>query len=243
MSSKNSESILGNHDWSKVREDFQKTAPYNFAVIDDFFNPSRAEEVRRAVLDDKSWQYKNWTSKELYNRNPKIEAIQELGRELKTHLGSVVEGLELVNHWAFLHQRNAGLETHSDNGEVTVNIWLTPNQFNLEPSTGGMVFFDVKRDPEMLIHEFNVVDWSEKYVSERTKGGTERVDYAFNRAVVFDSKTFHASDTMNFVASGADTYRLNMTLIFDRKEALNSRYKPYGLTAYDPYKSDSASNI
>lgn len=229
------ETKLDNHDWNKIDESIASTTPYNYAVIDNFLTSAVVEEMRQALLENKCWQYRNWTSKELNNRRPEIPGLDSIVDKLKAELPNVFKGLELVNHWAFLHQQNAGLETHSDNGSVTVNLWLTPDEYNLEPDTGGLIFYDVKRSDDMFIHEFNVADYTKTYLAERTKGKSLRVSYKFNRALIFDSRTFHASDKMNFVAKDTSTYRLNLSLIFDKKVDLDARYVRYGIEPRNLY--------
>jgi hypothetical protein len=160
-------------------------------------------------------------------RDPGIPEIQPVAVELKKRLPSVLDGLEFVHCWSFMHQRNAGLKVHADNDAVTVDVWMTPDEFNLLPDTGGLVLFDVKRDPHMLIHEFNTVEWAEQYYNKHAKGVSERIDYKCNRAVLFDVSTFHESDTVSFREDGAHTYRINLSLLFDDPKEFARRRKMY----------------
>lgn len=91
----------------------------------------------------------------------------------------------------------------------------------------GLRFFDVKRDPNMLIHEFNTVEWAEKYYEQHTQGAKESVSYGCNRAIVFDASTFHESDRVSFVEEGAHTYRINLSLLFDDPEEFARRREAY----------------
>lgn len=183
--------------------------------------------VRAQLLNDWGWQYKNWQSQELYVRDPEIPGIPRVAQELKTNLPDLLDGYEFVRCWAFMHQRNAGLKVHADNGAITVDLWVTPDECNLDPTTGGLIFFDVQRKPHQMIHEFNTVEWAEQYFREETGGQSTRVPYRFNRAVVFDAGTFHESDTVNFDGQGAETYRINLSLLFDDPEEFARRRAVY----------------
>jgi hypothetical protein len=218
---------LTRRDWRQVEREYASSSPYNYAVLDDFFTAGAFTSIRSQLLSNWGWQYKNWRANELYVRDPKIPEIQEVARRLKEQLPEVLGGLEFVRCWAFMHQRNVGLKVHADNGAVTVDVWMTPDEFNLLPGAGGLVFFDVKRDPAMMIHEFNTVEWAEKYFKEHTDGRTETVAYGCNRAVLFDASTFHESDRVQFREDGADTYRINLSLLFDDPEEFARRRRLY----------------
>lgn len=218
---------LTERDWELVECEYSDSTPYNYAVLDDFFTPDAYASVREQLLSNWGWQYKNWQANELYVRDPKIAEIQSVAVELKRQLPVVLNGLEFVRCWSFMHQRNVGLKVHADNGAVTVDIWMTPDDFNLIPEAGGLVFFDVKRDPAMLIHEFNTVEWAEEYFRKYTKGVRDTVAYGCNRAVLFDASTFHESDRVGFREDGAHTYRINLSLLFDDPEEFARRRKVY----------------
>lgn len=218
---------LTQRDWDRVEYEYDQSSPYNYSVLDDFFTSGTFTNIRERLLTDWGWQYKNWQANELYVRDPQIPEIQSVAAELKKQLPNVLDGLEFVRCWSFMHQRNVGLKVHADNGAVTVDVWMTPDEFNLLPEAGGLVFFDVKRDPNMLIHEFNTVEWAARYYNVHTKGASEKIGYRCNRAVLFDASTFHESDTVSFREEGAHTYRINLSLLFDDPEEFARRREAY----------------
>ncbi|MGH4017298.1 MAG: hypothetical protein ACRDSL_25910 [Pseudonocardiaceae bacterium] len=218
---------LTERDWQRVEREYADSAPYNYAVLDDFLTPDAFAGIREQLLSSWGWQYKNWQANELYVRDPDIPEVQSVAAELKRRLPTVLDDLECVRCWSFMHQRNVGLKVHADNGVVTVDVWMTPDEFNLAPEAGGIVFFDVKRNPAMLIHEFNTVEWAEKYFKEHAKGVSETVAYRSNRAILFDASTFHESDRVDFRQDGSRTYRINLSLLFDDPEEFARRREVY----------------
>src|SRR6266545_745447 len=219
--------VLTERDWKAVVDDYRSTSPYNFAVLDNLLPEDVIQSVRKQLLDQWGWQYKNWQAQELYVRDPDIPEIPIIAGEIKKRLPELLDGYEFVRCWAFMHQRNAGLKVHADNGAITLDLWVTPDEYNLDPTTGGLVFFDVKREPIQMIHEFNTVEWAEQYFREHTQGQSTKVGYQFNRGVLFDAGTFHESDTVDFVDRGADTYRINLSLLFDDPAEFSRRRAVY----------------
>jgi hypothetical protein len=219
--------LIVDQDWEAIERQYFDTAPYNYAVLDNFLAPEVCEEVRQAIVKNKGWSFMNWQAEELFIRNFDLPIVQEIARAVSERLPSIFENLTLVQHIAFMHQRNNGLCAHSDTGLVTLDIWLTPDEYNLEPETGGLVLYDVKRTPEQEIHEFNARPWCLEYFNKHTRGESVTVGYKYNRAILFDARTFHASDRIRFVGDGAQTYRINYAMLFDYPEQFRDRYERY----------------
>lgn len=222
------EALVNDRDWSAVEEHYLSTAPYNYAVVDDFLAPEPCLAVREKILANKGWAYMNWNAKELFIRNFELAEVRMIASYLKTKMPRILGQLELVQHIAFLHQRNAGLCAHSDTGLITADLWLTPDECNLDKESGGLVLYDVKREPNMMIHEFNAAPWCLEYLERNTKGGQVKIGYRYNRLVLFDARTFHASDKICFNTKGPQTYRINYALLFDNTGEFTDRYDQYG---------------
>ena len=219
---------LSNQDWAAIQEDYCASAPYHYTIVDNFLSPEALKLVRDGLITNKAWSYMNWQAQELFIRNFPFPPAQRISEEIAEKIPRILGGgLSLVQHIAFMHQRNKGLCAHSDTGQVTVNLWLTPDEYNLEPDSGGLVLYDVKRTDDQQIHEFNARPWCVDYLNAHTKGGMAVAGYKFNRAVIFDAKTFHASDRINFRSDGAHTYRINYAFLFDKPAVFRNRYEQY----------------
>lgn len=132
--------LLTERDWGQVEREYAQSNPYNYSVLDSFFTPATFTSIREQLLSNWGWQYKNWQANELYVRDPKIPEIELVAAELKKRLPHTLNGLEFVRAWSFMHQRNVGLKVHADNGAATVDVWMTPNEYNLIPGAGGITF-------------------------------------------------------------------------------------------------------
>ena len=227
-------SPLTDRDWGEVERSFDQTFPYNFAVLDDFFTPSALEFFQKSLLSHWGWGFINWQARELFIRNFEHPLLKSLIDELKTNLPTLLNGNECVTNLAFMYIKNEGLHPHSDLAAVTVNTWMTPDEFNLEPGSGGLILHDVKREEEMMVHEFNAAPYCVDYFKNRTKGQNVVIPYRCNRTVIFDSRTFHSSDRVAFRNTSTASTRMNFGLSFDDPDRYSKRFAPYEFKLYKP---------
>lgn len=135
-------------------------------------------------------------------------------RELKEYLPELLGGHDLARGWAFMNQQNVPLQVHADVGAITLNLWLTPDEHNLDPTAGGLVLLDVKRDAAAESERLDSVEWAERHLAEHPRERTIVIGHRRNRAVLFDARTFHASDRVAFRLDGPSTRRVNVSLVF-----------------------------
>lgn len=105
------------------------------------------------------------------------------------------------------------IDLHLDDAAVSLNFWLTPDQANLEPGRGGLQIYTKRPPNDWVIKDY---EQDKESVKAFIKGHENRktiIPYACNRAVLFDSKLFHGSDSPKFL-SGYENYRINITLLF-----------------------------
>lgn len=206
--------VLTPRDWGGVEHQFEESSPYNYAVLDNFLQPEVCEDLRQQLIGHWGWRRKNWVSKHLHNAKPQLPHVSRIAEELKENLPNLLGEVELISHWALMYPNNEEGSVHSDNSLVTLSVWLTPDEYNLDPSTGGLILYDVKRQDRKL--RDHMVDRADRYVEAHTQGGKAAVEYRCNRAVLLDGRTFHRTDALNFRHAGADSHRLNLAFAFDR---------------------------
>lgn len=219
--------LLNQHDWNSLVRNFNGSYPFQYVVIDDLLTDDYYAQVRSAILGDWGWRQKNWQVEQLFTVRPKIPHFEELVSSLKLSLYSLIGSYELMKYWAVMCHRNVGLHAHSDNAMLALNLWLTPDECNLNQNTGGMILHDVKRSEEMQVHEFNAAPWAIDYLKSNTKGEIIKIPYKNNRAVLFDARIFHESDIVTFDSTSVDACRINLTLAFDDSAAYHKRMERY----------------
>jgi hypothetical protein len=159
-----------------------------------------------------------------------------IGDELLRCCPGLLHGLALMTHWALLYHRDTPGNVHADDAAFSLTVWLTPDEFNLDPTTGGLTLYDVKRPVEMMPHEYLIAGSSGPYVAAHTRGQRAYVPYRGNRAVLFDARTFHVTSTPRFADGDVTQKRLNLSLAFDDPAAAATRLAPY-TQAFDAWRA------
>jgi hypothetical protein len=94
-----------------------------------------------------------------------------------------------------------------------VNFWITEDEANLDDSCGGLKVWEHVAPKDWDFKAFNdqpgkIRDYLKTVGSEPT-----RYPYRANRAVMFDSDLFHATDQPRF-REGYLNRRINITLLY-----------------------------
>ncbi|MDX1575697.1 MAG: tetratricopeptide repeat protein, partial [Kiloniellales bacterium] len=148
--------------------------------------------------------------------------MYQIAEELKAALPSVLGPHHLSNMWSYRHRaEGGGVLAHTDLAAVTFNFWITPDEANLDPESGGLVVY-AKEEP---------LDWDWMRINRRKsrpevrthieafrEGAREIViPHRSNRAVMFHSNLFHRSDRFAF-ADAFESRRINISLLFGRRQ-------------------------
>lgn len=94
-----------------------------------------------------------------------------------------------------------------------MNFWITPDECNLDKESGGIVVYDVPAPDSWSFHDYNAESEKMKQFLEAHGSKYVRVPYKENRAVLFDSTYFHATDELKF-KDGYENRRINCTLLY-----------------------------
>lgn len=213
-------------DWLDVERSFLAQRRWKHVVLDDFLKPEAIDDLERSLRNHWGWRTKNWVSDHLHNRQPRIPALLDVAQSLPAALPKLFAGLEVVDYWALMYPKNGQGRLHSDLATLTITIWLTKDECNLSPDTGGLLFTDVLRPARLRPHEYLDASRAEEYVAARTKGGAHRIRYKHNRAVLFDARIFHRTDSLSFELQPR-CWRLNASLAFDHPEIYGERLRLY----------------
>ena len=95
-----------------------------------------------------------------------------------------------------------------------MNFWITPDEANLDKKSGGLKIWNAIPPEDWAFEDYNAgvsVPKMKKFLSDN-KSSEQIVPYKTNRAVIFNSKLFHTTDTFNFNTSPV-TGNLNIPLL------------------------------
>jgi Flp pilus assembly protein TadD len=186
-------------------------------VIDDFLTPAALDELRRFCWGSTVWRspYANGYLGAFFGDGFACPLLAQIAGELAARLPGVVRRDPLVQLWAFKYDSALrGINIHADVAAVNVNFWITADEANLDPQSGGLVVWDAPAPLDWSFEKFQANDAREirAFLAARNARAT-RVPYRCNRAVVFDSDLFHETDQFAF-AEGYCNRRINVTMLY-----------------------------
>ena len=121
--------------------------------------------------------------------------------------------------WGFKYEKQLrGINIHADFAAVNVNIWITPDEANLEPGTGGLIICDKPAPLDWSFDKYNNAGDAIRDFLAKSGSKPVTVPYRANRAVIFDSDLFHQGDTIAF-KEGYLNHRINITMLYGQREA------------------------
>lgn len=219
---------LSDRSWSVIEEAYLSSEPIQHAVIDDFLTPDAFRKLQAFLLEHSGWSFNRAQAHSLYLPRPDAPHVDGLARSLCEQLPRVLAGVHLVEHWAFLHPRSGGLRPHFDVGAVTVNLWITDERYNCTPDRGGLILYAAERPAEVPADMAGRPGWADEVFARVNDGREIRIPYKGNRAVLFKSSLFHASDEGEFKAHDLESSRMNLTFLFDDQSAYDQRRERFG---------------
>jgi len=145
--------------------------------------------------------------------------LLELSLQLHDLLPRIFQGNALRYLWAYKYDSDySGIHLHADQAVVNVNIWLTPDEANLDPMSGGLVVFTAKPPDDWDFASYNThTDRVREELLAPTGFVNATIPYKTNRAVIFDSALFHQTDEFRF-RKGYKNRRINLTLLYGTME-------------------------
>ena len=120
--------------------------------------------------------------------------------------------------WGFKYDSElSGIQIHADQAAVNVNFWITPDEANLDPESGGLVIWDKAAPLEWSFDEYNNKGQMIRDFLAQSGAKSVTVPHRSNRAVIFDSDLFHETDRIAF-KEGYLNRRINVTMLYGRRE-------------------------
>jgi len=215
------EPLSASIDWARVERDYRED---QIAIVDDFFTPEALEEL---------WRFSTETSSFRTVRNGFLGAFPANGNvhplilatalSLERHMPRVLDKHPLGLWWLFKYteEGHSGIGIHADTAAVNMNIWLTPD--DARKSGGGLDIYTDLPPIEAGVYQINKeFETEEDEARFRDKllqaGELRRVEYRRNRAAIFVSDLYHASQPFEFV-DPMEQPRVNLTFLFGDRAA------------------------
>lgn len=209
-----------------IQEDYFRRRPespwlQNVTVVDDFFKLDAIESLRKFSLNSTIWtnEFKGGYVGSFGTSGFDNPLLQQMSLETQAALPRILLGLPLIQQWAFRYSPVCrGINFHADFSKVTVNLWLTPTEANLDDTTGGLVITNVRAPKHWNFNDYNRNGENiEKYVREQPNYEFIKIPYRQNRVVIFESRYFHSTDAVTF-KQGYENSRINVSFLFGGSE-------------------------
>lgn len=203
-------------DWRAIERRYLDGSP-SVVTVDGLLTPSGLSALRRFCRESFVWNDVRAGYLGAYFFDGFASgALLALAAELRARMPEVIGDHPLQMMWGYKYESElagAGIRLHADAAAVNVNLWLTEDEANLEPEGGGLLIHSQDAPPDWGFAKFNRDVATIEQALREAGAPPIRVPYRANRAAIFDSDLFHATDSPRF-RHGYMNRRINVTLLF-----------------------------
>ena len=213
-------------------------------VVDEFLSKEALDGVRRFCLESTVWFHNRYAYGRLgafFQDGFNCPLLLQIAEELRERLPRVIsKKYALRQMWGFKNTQPlpADVTTHADFAAINVNFWITPEDANLDETSGGLVIYDVDAPIHWDFNSYNGSDLVKPYL-RRQNSKAVTIPYHQNRAIIFNSDLFHGTDAVSFKPE-YENHRINVTMLYgDREDDHHHRH----LARSNEYESSDTSTL
>jgi hypothetical protein len=190
------------------------------AVIDNLLTDEALAKLRRFCWGSTIWRkvYRGGYLGAMPEHGFACPLLAQIADELRSTYPAILGRHPLLWLWGFKYDsRLSGIGVHADFAAVNVNFWITPDEANLDPESGGLVVWDAPAPMDWDFAKYNDDGPAARDFLARAGARPVTIPHRTNRAVIFDSDLFHETDRITF-KDGYLNRRINVTLLYGRRE-------------------------
>jgi hypothetical protein len=203
----------------EIAAQWQSSRP-QIAVIDNLLTDEALARLRRFCWGSTIWRkvYRNGYLGAMPEHGFACPLLAQIADELRGSYPAILGRHPLLQLWGFKYDsRLSGINIHADFAAVNVNFWITPDDANLDPKSGGLVVWDAPAPSGWDFAKYNDDVPAAREFLAQAGARPVTIPYRANRAVIFDSDLFHETDRIAF-KEGYLNRRINITLLYGRRE-------------------------
>ena len=188
-------------------------------VIDNLLTEAALEGLRRFCWGSTIWRrpYKSGYLGAMSETGFACPLLAQIADELRDVFPTVIGAHGLGLMWGFKYDSSlSGIPMHADQAAVNVNFWITPDEANRNPDSGGLVVWDKKAPMDWDFARYNSDETAIRAFLAEKAAKPIVVPHRANRAVIFDSDLFHETDKIVF-KDGYENRRINVTMLYGRR--------------------------
>lgn len=187
------------------------------AVLDDFLTPEALSKLRAYCADSMIWR-RNYDAGYI-GATPEdglaCPLLAQIAEEIQA-TWPVIFGphrFSYLGAFKYDSELSRGTNTHADNSAVNVNLYIAPDDANLDPGCGGMEIWNVAAPDLATMRRLNGDEAAARSYLETQGAVSTVVPHRANRAVFFNSALLHRTDRCRF-REGYLNKRINVSLLF-----------------------------
>lgn len=177
--------------------------------------------LRRFLLESTIWfdiRYRGGYLGAFLNDGLACPLVLQIAEDFRRTFPEIFQDHRLLQCWAYKYDSSLeGIEVHADAAAVNVNFWVTPDDANLDPESGGLVVYKEEAPLDWRFKDYNTDQARIRRFLAESDGGEMVVPHRQNRVVLFNSDLFHETDRFEF-DPGYENRRINVTMLFGRRQ-------------------------
>jgi tetratricopeptide (TPR) repeat protein len=209
-----------NLDWSRIEDEYFGNGP-GMTYVDNFLAPEALASLRRFCLESTIWfdylysgGYVGCSCEDGFI----CPLLAQIAEEQRLASPRIFGEHRITGLWGYKYDSQcSGISEHADFAAVNVNFWLTPDDANVAPGTGGLVVWDKEAPADWDFNEFNNDPSRICEFLRVTEAKPYVVPHKQNRVVLFNSNLFHKTDSYHF-KPGYENRRINVTMLYGYRQ-------------------------
>jgi tetratricopeptide (TPR) repeat protein len=189
-------------------------------VIDSFLTPPALDRLRKYCAGSTIW-HRNYDAGYI-GATPEdglaCPLMAQIAEEVRTTFPQMIgaHGFRYLGAFKYDSTLSTGTNTHADNSAVNVNLYIAPDEANLDPDSGGMDIWDIAAPAGEEMRRYNGDEALARDFLKQRGARMTRVPHRANRAILFKSDLFHKTSDCRF-REGYLNKRINVSLLFGHR--------------------------
>jgi len=188
-------------------------------VIDNLLTQEALTELQKFCRNANvfKYPYTNGYVGSFLTKGLSSEFILKLSEDLRLTYKNIFKDFKLVQSWIFkCINTKKGVPVHADAAAVNVNLWIAPEHANKDKKSGGLKIWNKVPPSDWDFEDYNAThnEPRMKQFLLENEVAKQTIPYKENRVVIFNSKLFHVTDSIDFSDKYEDQ-RVNVTLLYE----------------------------
>jgi tetratricopeptide (TPR) repeat protein len=142
--------------------------------------------------------------------------LLQIAAEIRAAFPSVFGRYLFATCWTYKYfQDESDGHIHADNGAASLNLWITPDESNLEPDEGGLVLWNKSVPDAYFDVSGEEMARMSRAIIAQPDAEPGYVSYACNRAMMFRSNVLHKTHRLKF-KNAYQQRRVSITFLYGK---------------------------